>query len=76
VVVSGEFVAEDYSLFSKLKRSDHEFNDELEALVTGWLITQDRDFCEHGSQIFVPSHDGGVSVLAMVKCKCSGKAAK
>jgi 3-deoxy-D-manno-octulosonic-acid transferase len=65
VIISGEFVAEERRLFSELKqnRSCHEVNEdqELEAVATRWLITEDTDFCEQGLQIFVPSHDGSFS---------------
>jgi len=43
----------------KQNRSGHNFKDDrdVEAVVTGWLVTQDRDCCQQETASFIPRYD-------------------
>lgn len=47
---SEELVTDDCRLFPEIIKDD----DELQAVVTGWLLIQDTDFCEQGLKNLVP----------------------
>jgi len=43
----------------KQNRSGHNCKDDrdVEAVVTGWLVTQDRDVCQQRTASFIPRYD-------------------